>query len=409
MLKKITSGLTRVKETLSKPLKKVKKTVANRVKKRPFSSFFIALGTLLVLIIASNILGTPKAQVKKETKPIKPVHVYRVGSGSRLSVQAQVKKSGVVRITALTGGVVQQIYRTEGERFYRGNTLVYISTNYQGGNAGALQTKLAQLQLANTVDTFTQQKDLIQKQRDLASEVNKKGGENDLTKTQKDVTNMQLDLQEKALNLTLNSQETQVQLAQIQEAMAYPSAPFNGTVQKVSVKIGQAVNPGQELMILSENIDEDPVTATAYVSAEVASSISSTQTSILRLRGKTLESKPVYVSQDAVQGDLYAVYYDIPDMYRSRVTEGGFITVDLPIGEADTTALTPYIPIDSVYQTKDSSYLFVASKGTAVSRTVQLGSVYGNYVEVLGGLKDGDAIIVDRSVISGDSVKIVER
>lgn len=68
-------------------------------------------------------------------------------------------------------------------------------------------------------------------------------------------------------------------------------------------------------------------------------------------------------------------------------------------------SIDPFVPLDSVYQTVDSAYVYILKNGKAVSTKVDLGSVYGGYVEVLKGVTDGDHVILSRTVINGDSVR----
>lgn len=403
--------LKRIKSTV-KSLKKfflnIKKNIAKNINKRPFLSFFTALGILVLLIIVSNVLGTPKKEVEKTAAQVKPVHVFGIGRAPKLTVQAQIRKSGVIRITALTGGVVQRVYKQEGEEFYRGQTLVAMSSNYQGGNVASLQRRLSQIQRNNVVDNLQAQKDLIAKQKELSEEVDEVAGETDLSGLQEDVTKKQLDLQEKQLDLGKEAAEIQLQIAQVTEAAMYPSAPFYGVVDKVFVKVGQNVAPGTVLMQISEDIKADPVTAMAFVSSHVARNVSRVEPSVLYVGGEALKILPFHVSQDAVEGLLYAVYYDIPEDYRSQVTEDGFISIDIPVGETDTSAAVPFVPIDAVYQTKERNYLYVVNKNKAESRSVELGQVLGSYVEIKNGLKEGDDVITDRTVIAGDRVTVVK-
>ncbi len=386
--------------------KRLFKTIGARIDKRPFLSFFIALGALLFLIILSNVLGVQKQRSVEVQSSEKAVTIYQIGTSPKLTVQARIRKSGVITITSLTGGVVQSLYVTEGSRIYRGQTLVALSSNYQGGNIAALQRKLAQVQRNNVEDVFVQQKELIQKQHDLANELNKQQGETDFSKVQKNTTDRQLDIQDRSLDLNREISNIQLQIAQVAEASMYPSAPFTGVVDRVYVKVGQMVNPGTVLMSISEDVKADPVTAVAYVSADVAKKVSLTQPSIVMVGAEKIALYPFHVSQDAVEGLLYAVYYDIPEDYRSQVTEDGFIQIEIPLGNSDASALAPYVPVDAVYQTKEDNYLFVVEQNQVVSRSVKLGDVFGSYVEVLGGLKDGDRVIIDRNVIAGDRVQI---
>lgn len=113
---------------------------------------------------------------------------------------------------------------------------------------------------------------------------------------------------------------------------------------------------------------------------------------------------PSYVTQEAVEGSLYGVYFPIPDNYSKFLTDNGSIRIDLPVGYLQTTESTPYIPLDAVYQTRDAAYVYVERQGKAVSKKVELGNVYGAFVEVNGGLSRGDKVIINRNVIEGDLV-----
>ena len=64
------------------------------------------------------------------------------------------------------------------------------------------------------------------------------------------------------------------------------------------------------------------------------------------------------------------------------------------------------IPIDSVYQTQEKAYVLVNNKGKAETKTLELGSVYGSYVEVRSGLTSDDQIILDRNVVADDKVAV---
>jgi hypothetical protein len=59
-----------------------------------------------------------------------------------------------------------------------------------------------------------------------------------------------------------------------------------------------------------------------------------------------------------------------------------------------------------VYQTQDTSFVLVAQNNKAVTKTIQVGEVFGDYVEVQSGLKRGDQVILNRNVIADDTVKI---
>lgn len=144
-------------------------TIKQDIQKRPIANFYLALAAFVLLIGLSNFLRTPPATVQSETIEPKTVSVYSIGSVPKMTVQAQIEKSGVITIVALSNGVVQKVHFHEGEETARGSTLISLSSNYQGGNTFSAQRLLAQTQYQSATDTFDLQKNLIQDQRNVAT------------------------------------------------------------------------------------------------------------------------------------------------------------------------------------------------------------------------------------------------
>ncbi|MBP9690656.1 hypothetical protein KBD81_01105 [Candidatus Woesebacteria bacterium] len=479
MFKNVIGRFCSTKKIVIEKTAKPRKKVAAFVLARPFASLFVLLGLLVLLIVLGNLINRPKTTEESVVVPEKQVEVYHIGEAPTMTVQAQIEKSGVITITALSPGVVQRIDAEPGDYVAKGKTLLSMSTNYQGGNAAYLQVQLAQKQVQNIDETFDAQKEIIAKQKDIANKTDANNDEvrdissksidetkslisqneeilsllddqlqsyaatesasilatkqtmssyqsalnslrsslrnteystsankpqAELSNIQREISVKNLELQEKALDLNRDIARLQLRIAQVQAASMYPSSPFNATVQRVLVKVGEAVNPGTPLVILSQEIEEDPIVAIAYVPREIALKTSYAAPSELYLGNFKYESYPSYVSRDAVQGNLYGIYYPIPDAHHQKVTNNGYINVKIPIGYADTSASIPFIPIDSVYQTQDSAYVFVITDGKALARKLTLATVTGRYVEVTEGLQEGDVIILDRTVVGGDKV-----
>jgi len=474
-----------MKKRLSALLARFKKRLNTFITRKPFLTLLVILLGVFVLIAVGSFIRKPKTVTEKEETPIKDVSVYRIGAVPRIKLQAQIEKSSVVTITSLMGGVVQNISALEGAQVTQGQTLVSLSTNYQGGNTFALQRELARKQYENIEDTYETQKNIIDEQKSIATETHENTVElleisersigetqslldyntgiltgleelivyfesqpstpetdqtiislksqksqftsannqlnsslrntkyqtdsdnppTELADLQKSVTIKQLDIQKQALKLQKEVAKLQYQIAQVNEALMYPSAPFTATIQKVFVRMGQVVTPGTPLMLISGLPEEDPITAVVYVTREMAQSVSRTEATHLRFGDKSYDSAPSFVSSEAVQGTLYAIYYPIPDNFTTSLTDKGYIEAEIPIGYPDTNSVIPFIPIDSVYQTEAASFVFVGKQGKATSRKVILGQVMGRFVEVVSGLNDGDVVILDRTIIEGDTIR----
>src|SRR3989304_6837905 len=191
--------LRRIKRYVNTGRIRVKK-VNEQIVKRPLTSFVVALGILLGLIVLSNFIFKPKAPPTEEIPP-KEVQTYKIGEAPRITGQAQVEKSGVIKIVAQTAGIVTSISANEGETLARGKNFVNISSNYQGANAASVQTSIASKQYHFNLDTFDTQKEIIQKQREIAEKNRDNTNElRDISEKSIDETKSLIDLNQQVLN-----------------------------------------------------------------------------------------------------------------------------------------------------------------------------------------------------------------
>lgn len=240
--------------------------------------------------------------------------------------------------------------------------------------------------------------------RNLEYQTNRDNPPTELANLQKDLTLKQLDIQEKALELNKDVSRLQLQIAAVSESLLYPSSPFEAVVERIHVSVGQSVAPGTVLATIScTNLKS---TAVIRTPRKFALSISQIEPTVLRSGNKEHSLFPEYISTVATDGTLYSVIYSLSEEITNSLDEDTFIPLEVPIGYADTSAAVPFIPIDAVYQGQDSSYVNIAVEDTVRSREVELGSVYGKYVEVQSGLNANDMVILNRNVISGDKIII---
>lgn len=221
----------------------------------------------------------------------------------------------------------------------------------------------------------------------------------DLTKRQ---TLQQLDLNQKALELNREVSKLQYQLAQINESLAYPASFSNGDVEKVHVKLGQQVSPGTVLFTISGC--DKAVTVTALVPKQVAKSVSLFEASTLTIGSQAFSLTPNFISSEATDGMSYTIEYVLPENIYGQLSDGEYVQIEVPVGTPDTTSIAPFIPIDAIYQSAEGAFVFVSENGVAMSKKLELGQVYGQFVEVNEGLQAEDLVILDRNVIEGDLV-----
>lgn len=475
-------------ETVSKNLNKwrknttsrTKKTliwVENRAKRAPLLVLILLLALLLGIIALGNQLRTPEPQPKADTQPTLPVSVYTIGESPRVTVNAQVEKTGVITIVAPAPGVVNTIKVEPGQNVYARQTVVNLSSNYSGGNVPALQAQIAKKQLENLEQTLPLQKDAIAKQREIAksSETNNEelreisrasladtrglldlneeildslddiiststdsaqilqtkqlkaqvlsgvvqlrsqlrqteyqsSEDNppaDLGRLQRDLTLKQLEIQEKSLDLNKEVTELQLKIARVQAANMFPAAPFAGRIERIHVRKGQYVQPGTPLVTMDCDLLATQVIA--KIPAGIAHQVSSYELSRIVLGDKELWLQPDYVSHEATDGQLYTAVFTIPQESAELLTDKAYVSVELPLGMASTSAVVPSIPLDAVHQNEQGAMVYLMVDRKAVTRQLELGSVQGRYVAVESGLQSGDQVILDRKVVAGQPVSL---
>lgn len=459
------------------------------VGRRPFASFLIAFGILIGLIVLNSLVGKNKTTTATVEPISKSVEVYTIGTAPFVKSQAQVKKTGVVSIYAQSAGVIQKVFKKEGEKVSKGSQLAWISTNYTGGTLSSVQRQQAQTSYTFTKDNLDANKNLIAEQRSIAqtgrdnteqlrsitdksvqetsdlislnntimSRVNDSitllqniSAPSDAEKTQLTqllsqkaqlqatlnqlnsglrstqyqvtkenpptlladeqfrLTNQQLDLQEKSLDLQEKLGQLSLRAAQIGESLNYPASPYKGTVERIAVVPGQAVNPGDLLAVVQAATTS--ATLEVNVPRNIALQIAPGEPSIATINNSTVSLLPIFISSQPTNGSLFTIKYQLPDALVPEVSTNTYVSIDLPIGIPMTTSGIPFVPIDALFQTQDGGYVYVVKtvdgKTIASAKKITLGEVIGNYVTVSDGLTTGDQVIIDRTVLEGDLISI---
>jgi multidrug efflux pump subunit AcrA (membrane-fusion protein) len=274
------------------------------------------------------------------------------------------------------------------------------NTNVNGSNDAAILQ--AKQQIAGFQSAMVQTNSSFQ---NLQIESNQNSS--DASTLSYEIALKQLDVQEKALNMSLDISRLSYNMAQVLEANMFPSTPFAGVVNKIFVHVGDNVTSGTILASISG--DNQHVEIVVNVSGEVAKNISNFEPSTLYIGDKSIQMLPTFVSKDATSGVLYSVIYDLDDSLAANLTDSTYINVKIPVGVADTTNIDPFIPLDSVVQTQDEAFVYVVdNKNTARVKKITLGQIQGRYVEVLSGLPINAQVIIDRNVIEGDKVQVLQ-
>lgn len=370
----------------------------------------VAAGTPIVYLATSyqggNIASLQQTLAARQNTNAEETYATQkdlIGKQRTLAQETAQNSAGLRDITKQSQGDVQELLRfAEGSIVEIDATIAALETNNPGGiNDGLIAQAVAQraASLQSAVQLRGQLRNI-----DYQTDLSKPPAE--LETLQKDITLEQLDIQDKAIDLARDVSRIQLQLAAVQAQLMIPASPVKGTVERIHVKKGQNVQPGT--LIATVTGAQNSIQATVLIPRPLATAVSQVEAHTILIGSTPVRVTPTYVSQSPTDGQLYSILYNLPDTVADDVTDGEYVTAEIPVGTAEEQGSIPYIPIDSVYQTQEEAFVTVLEGDTAASKKITLGDVYGRYVAVLSGLSSGDSIILNRNVIAGEQVRLEE-
>lgn len=191
-----------------------------------------------------------------------------------------------------------------------------------------------------------------------------------------------------AARARLNASRSGVETAQEQLEYTVVRAPYAGIVSKRHVELGELVSPGQPLISglslqrLRVNIDVPQSMfhavrtigeAFAYVDGE-------------RIAAESLTFFPV--ADDAA--NTFRVRVNLPDG-AATLYPGMFIKVSFVVGQTKRLL----VPAAAVVRRSELSAVYVTGGEQVSLRQVRVGRLYGNSIEILAGLADGEIVALD--------------
>lgn len=278
-----------------------------------------------------------------------------------VQTQGSVEAEDNIQVSSKTAGVVTAVYVKEGDAVSKGQVLAQIDNSVIQRNIEAMK---AQLELANTV--YERQKNLWD---------------------QKIGTEVQY-LREKS---TKENLERQLASLQEQNSQSRITAPFSGTVDEVTAKVGENIAPGMPAarVVNTSNLKLKASVSEAYVTnikkgnkvtvsiQELGKDISATVSFV----GKTID--PL--------SRTFPVEVKLPADANLRPNMTGIVRV---IFHTDPAAIV--VPVNVVQTINNEKVVFVyeASGKQTVARkkVVKVDGVYDNFAQVQG-LKAGEKII----------------
>ena len=191
-----------------------------------------------------------------------------------------------------------------------------------------------------------------------------------------------------AAQARLNSARGGLATAEEQFEYTVVRAPYSGIVAKRHAELGELVSPGQPL-----------ITGLSLQSLRVNVDVPQSMFHAVHTIGKAF----VYVDDKRISAsaltffpvadtaaNTFRVRVDLPDG-SATLYPGMFVKVGFVVGEANRLL----IPAVSVVRRSELSAVYVADGDRVALRQVRLGRQYGDSVEVLAGLLEGESVAVE--------------
>lgn len=187
------------------------------------------------------------------------------------------------------------------------------------------------------------------------------------------------------------------------------AAPFAGRVDDLFVDIGDYVAPGTPVATV---VDLTRARVFAGVTAQEAAALGERDEAVVRfaaLGGQALRGRLASVARVASERDgTYAVEIWIDDA-PAALRDGMVASVDLPTKESDSL---PVVPRSALMRRAGQPEVFVIERSggsdwVARLREVRTGRTAGEWIEVLDGVSEGDAVVVDGQFALRDGANVV--
>jgi RND family efflux transporter MFP subunit len=182
------------------------------------------------------------------------------------------------------------------------------------------------------------------------------------------------------------------------------AAPFDGIVGDIPVHVGDYVSPTTMLTTVDENKDLE---AYIYIPTERAAEVrNGLGVDIVDNSGKQIEHTTIDFISPQVDDQLQGILAKAP-VHSALVRTAQLVKARV----IWTTVGRPVVPVLAVTRLGGQTFVYVAEdqggKYFARQRSITLGDTLGNNYAVLGGLKDGDKVIISGTQFLMDGAPVM--
>jgi membrane fusion protein, multidrug efflux system len=375
-----------------------------------------ATAFLVVLIAAAGCSGAGDGSADSAGRSGKPavavdVAVAAVGDVTEgIDVVGTLAPKYQAELKSEYGGLVTQVYVTEWTRVRKGDPLMKVDTRegevtLRKAGAALEASRAALLETEAGRSRALRERDRAEKLRE--SGLMTRQGLDD-ARTQVESAQARVD----AATAQVAVARDEVAQAQTRLAKAVLRAPFDGTVEQRMVNVGDLV--GEMQKVVFRIVDNRLLQLTVNVPSAAMAAVRAGQPlrfSTDAFPGRTFSGSVRYVNPSVRSEDRSVpVRAEIPN--RSEILKGGlFVQGRIVTGTRSAAVLIPRVALQSWDVAAGKGEVFVVLDNVARRREVSTGAVRQDAVEVLRGIRPGDAVVTRGAfnVRDGDVLKVAGR
>lgn len=399
VLNSFQSFSTKIENTKKAFKEEFKKQANFCIRKIPRPAMLLILFTSFVFVStgctkhSEDIEHSIISDVQVETVSKKPVESFYTTSAT-----VKAKTNSVV--ASMLTGKVTSIAVQEGDYVKKGQLLLTIdardlSQKASGASAGI---RAAQMAANSAAQNAKMAERTYQRYKNLYDEKVITKQEFDQYTTQKNVASLEYQRAQAGV------QQARAGLGEVQVFQSYArvTAPVSGIVTQKNIDLGSTAIQGQPMLTIeAEDKGGLKSEVVANIDESYVGKVKEGEEVSLEVNGKTYKRKITKVVKyiDPTTRTFKAKI-DI-----SGLTGGQFAKINIPVSKKD--AIT--VPKIAVVQKGELTGVYAVDNDNIVSyRIVRAGKEYGDRVEILSGLSDGDKIIVSNLDKITDGAKINE-
>jgi len=342
------------------------------VKKRYFLLGFVVILSAIYFLSLDSFSGAEVSH--KETLGI-PVEVGKVTTGSIKDANNYVgtlKNKNQIHLASKQSGFISRLKVEEGGAFKKGDILLELDAEEL-----LIKKELALQKMKNAELNLEHIKDLLDKNRILYEA-------GAITKQQIEDLTLKYEMAQN------NIKEAAINIKEI-DLMLYRSsiyAPYDGVVREVLKKEGEFIQPGQPILQVSEK--DDLIIEIAVIEKDLKEIEVGSNALIYFENFKVIKSQVSEIA-NILNPQTKTANIEIPVPSQSALLPNMTVKVSIIKEEKENVIL---IPSNSVLSQGQKQYVYCYENGTAQQKKVEIGISDGSMVEIIGGLKLSDKLIV---------------